>query len=115
MGRELTHADIEELLGAYALDAVDGDEQEAIEIHLRECPRCRAEVADHREVAALLAHGGQPAPDGIWDRIVDSLEEAPPRLNLAPVVPLTRRRGVGMRLAAAVAAVAAAVIGLLAV
>src|SRR3954449_3338683 len=108
MGRELTHADIEELLGAYALDAVDGDEQEAIEVHLRECPRCRAEVADHREVAALLAHGGQPAPDGIWDRIVDSLEEAPPRLNLAPVAPLARRRGVGTRLAAAVAAVAAA-------
>jgi hypothetical protein len=79
---ELSHAEIRELLGAFALDAVDGDEYEAVELHLRECPQCRAEVADHREVAALIGHGGAPAPEGVWDRIIDALEPTPPRMRL---------------------------------
>ena len=29
-----------------------------------ECPRCRAEVAEYREVAAFLAHNGHTAPEG---------------------------------------------------
>lgn len=80
------HADVQSLLGAYALDAVDPDERELVEHHLATCPRCRAEVADHREVAAQLAGGGAPAPDGLWDRIAASLEEPPPpsRLTLVP-------------------------------
>ncbi|MGH9073042.1 MAG: anti-sigma factor domain-containing protein, partial [Acidimicrobiales bacterium] len=75
-----THAELEALLGAYALDAVDGPEAEAVELHLRECPRCRAEVAEHRETAALLGHVGAPAPEGLWDRIASTLEETPPRM-----------------------------------
>lgn len=81
---ELTHRQIQELLGAYALDAVDGEERDVVEAHLAGCPRCRSEVAEHREVAALLAHSGTAAPEALWDRIADSLEdEAPP---MAPVV-----------------------------
>ena len=82
MTASLTHAAIQELLGAYALDAVDPDEAEAIELHLRECPQCTAEVADHRDTAALLAHAGVAAPSGVWDRIVSTLEEQPPVLQL---------------------------------
>ncbi len=86
-----THDELAELLGAYALDAVDEDERLAVEEHLNSCPRCAAEVADHREVAAMLAFSGAPAPEGVWSKIVDSLEEAPPALNLpdirAPVSP----------------------------
>src|SRR5207248_3234608 len=111
---ELSHREIEELLGAYALDAVDPDEREAIELHLRDCPRCRAEVAEHREVASFLAHTGAPAPEGLWDKVVASLDASPPPLALAPVVPLARRRGISMRVAAAVGAVAAAAVGFLA-
>ena len=74
MNVELTHEEIQELLGAFALDAVDGDEAEAIELHLRECPRCRAEVTEQREVAALLAHTGATAPEGVWVRILEELE-----------------------------------------
>ena len=75
----LTHEQLQELLGAYALDAVDADEAEAVELHLRDCPRCRDEVENHREAAALLAHVGAPAPAGVWDRITEQLEaEAPP-------------------------------------
>ena len=113
MERELTHADAAELLGAYALDALDADEREAVEQHLEACPRCRAEVADHRTVASFMGSAGGPAPDGLWDRIAGSLEEAPPELRLAPVVPLRERRSVSVRVGAAAAALAAGVIGVL--
>lgn len=86
------HEDIVELLGAFALDAVDPDEAALVEDHLRTCPRCAAEVAEHREVAAMLAHTGAPAPDGIWERIVEGLEEAPPELTL----PVTGRSADGV-------------------
>lgn len=77
-----THDEIMELLGAYALDAVDDDERRTVEVHLAECPRCAAEVADHREVAAMLAHTGGDAPEGVWDRIEASLEETPPAFRM---------------------------------
>ncbi|HEY9559045.1 MAG TPA: anti-sigma factor [Acidimicrobiales bacterium] len=121
----MTHDEVQDLLGAYALDAVDDDERALVEDHLAECPRCRAEVHDHREVAALLAHGGQDAPEGIWDRIVGSLEEAPPALRLAPMAipdptadgttstgvnPLSASRRAPRRVVAALAAAAAVAI-----
>ena len=87
MTRPLSTPEIEELIGAYALDAVDPDERDAVDGHLRECPRCRSELAGHLEVAALLGNTGSPAPDGVWARIASSLEEPPPalRLSVAPV------------------------------
>jgi anti-sigma-K factor RskA len=69
----VTEAEIESLLGAYALDAVDDSERAEVEAHLATCPRCRAEVAAHREVAALMANGGVAAPEGLWDRIAEGL------------------------------------------
>lgn len=77
-----------DLLGVYALDAVDPDERERIELHLLECPRCRAEVAEHREVAGFLAQPGGSAPDGVWDRIVSELAPPAPPMRLAPIAPL---------------------------
>jgi anti-sigma factor RsiW len=71
-----------DLLGAYALDAVDDDERQAIERHLDNCAQCRREVAEHREVAGMLASGWLPAPEGLWDRIAGSLEEPPPPLRM---------------------------------
>ena len=115
MERALTHDEVAELLGAYALDAVDVDERDAVEHHLNECPRCRAEVGDHRTVASFLGSAGGRAPDGLWDRIAGSLDEAPPALRLAPVVPLGQRRSVSLRVGAAAAAVAAGVIAVLGV
>ena len=79
----MTHDPIEELLGAYALNAVDDDERAAVEAHLSDCPRCRAEVDAHREVASHLALGGAPAPEGLWERIAGAIEgETPPPLRL---------------------------------
>ncbi len=86
MTTELRHRELEELLGVYALDAVDDVEREAVDQHLSTCARCRAEVQEHREVAALLAHSGAPAPEGLWSRIAESLEGEPPHLTLAPAM-----------------------------
>jgi hypothetical protein len=129
---ELTHDEIEDLLGAYALNAVEDPERAQVERHLERCPRCRAEVADHREVAALLANGGADAPEGVWQRITDALEESPPpmRLDLAAPGPAAvtdlaagrrarqERRAAGSlaaRVAVMVGAAAAVVIGFLGV
>lgn len=86
--------ELDELLGAYALDAVDDDERRRIEDYLAVAPRAAAEVRAHREVASVLAFSGADAPDGLWDRIVDSLEEpAPaPGPELAKVMPLSAAR-----------------------
>lgn len=91
----MKHSEIDELLGAFALDALDSDEKLRIEDHLRECPRCRTEVANHRETAALLAPAAS-APDKLWERIAGALEPAPPRLDLvrpSRARPLTVRAG----------------------
>lgn len=94
MIQPLSHTAIQELLGAFALDAVDADEAAAIDVHLVTCPRCRDEVRDHREVASLLAYGGTAAPDGMWDRVAAALDDAPP----APAAPvLWANRGAGSR------------------
>ncbi|MGH9274297.1 MAG: anti-sigma factor domain-containing protein [Acidimicrobiales bacterium] len=125
MNRWASHDEIGELLGAHALHAVDPDEAELIDAHLEDCPRCRAEVAAHREVAAVLGNSGGAAPEGLWERIAGTLEETPPpmRLTLSEsppstgVVPLARRqrtRG-NWVVVAAMSAAAALVIGVLGV
>ena len=77
MNRRLTPAEMDELLGAYALDAVDADERDQIDQYLEENPRARAEVTEHREVAAMMSLAGGQAPDGLWDRIADELAPDP--------------------------------------
>ena len=100
MAPETTHEELQELLGAYALDAVEQDERALIEAHLSDCHRCRTEVAEHLETAAMLAAAGAPAPDGIWDRIADQLEPE--------VVPIERARS--RRRPTWIAAIAAAAV-----
>jgi anti-sigma-K factor RskA len=100
------HAAIEELLGAYALNAVSPEEAAEVEAHLATCPRCRDEVQSHREVAALLAYAGQPAPAGMWEKVAASLDPPLPegvaRLR-RPASPSWRTRLVAVAAAAVVA------------
>lgn len=106
------HDDIEELLGAYSLDAVDAGERLAVARHVGRCTPCEEEVVGHREAAATLTPGG-PAPGGVWDRLIAGLEEPPP-LQLAPVP--DSRSGIRTRrvltAATALAAAAAAIFGI---
>lgn len=130
MGRELSHEEVADLLGAYALDALEPAELQAVDRHVQGCQACLVEVAEHREVAGLLTPGWGKPPAGLWDRIAASLEESPPPLDLAPVMamkpappptPITdagsrrRRRTLGLGIAAMVAAAAVAMVGFLGV
>jgi hypothetical protein len=131
------HLEIQELLGAYALDAVDPETAALIEGHLEECVRCSIEVAQHHEVAGLLANSGGTSPADLWDGIARQLDgsappsweglagrletggERPERVVGSPtVVPIARAGSPARRagrvgvVAATVAAVAAAVVAI---
>lgn len=135
----LSHTEIEELLGAYALDAVEPETAAVIEAHLDGCVRCSIEVGQHHEVTGLLANSGGTAPADLWGGIAvqlagtsdQSWDRLAARLDVpgedraldaasvpAPVVPIEsgRRRArvaaSGAGLVAAAAAVLALVLGL---
>jgi anti-sigma-K factor RskA len=104
--------ELDELLGAYALDALDADERRQVEDYLESNPRAAAEVQAHREVATMLAFTGMSAPDDLWGRISDEINEAapPPGPELARVMSIDdhpRRRWIN-RVAPWVVSVAAA-------
>lgn len=84
--------DIDELLGAYALDAVDDAERARIEDYLEINPRAAEEVRQHREVATMLAFTGMDAPDGVWSKIESEIESTAPEPGpeLAKVFALER-------------------------
>lgn len=114
--------DLDELLGAYALDAVDDDERRRVDDYLEINPRAYAEVQAHREVATMLAFSGMDAPEDLWTRISDEIgsDAPPPGPELAKVLSLDdhpRRRRIStiapwLMSAAAVAVVIFVAIGL---
>ncbi len=119
----MSHDKASELLGAYALDAVDGDECTELEAHLETCPRCRAELDSLREVAAAMGNSVEPLPEGLWSRIATHLperrddQERPPMPELtlvgrspfrAPAEGRSRRRRTMVTLMGAIAVAAAA-------
>jgi anti-sigma-K factor RskA len=121
----ISHEHASELLGAYALDAVDGEEAAELERHLGSCPRCQAELDSLREVAAAMGNSVEPLPEGLWSSIADQLrkyqpedEEPPPMPKLAvsrpapfkaPASGRTRRARSVVLLVSAVAVAASAV------
>jgi hypothetical protein len=127
--REVDHRQAAELLGAFALDALEDDEASQVRDHVDRCGACQAELADHREVLSLLTTAWAPPPSGVWDRIAADLGDTPPPLDMSRVRDLrearpaacrgpapgppsaARRPGRGLRLGA-VAAAAAVVVGL---
>lgn len=69
-------AELESLLGAYALDAVDADERAEIDEYLARSPRARGEVDEHRAVAMALGNSAGPAPSHVWATITGSIDAA---------------------------------------
>jgi anti-sigma factor RsiW len=86
----MSHDEAGELLGAYALDAVDSDELTELEEHLDTCPRCRAELDSMREVAAAMGNSVEPLPDGLWSQIASRLPERQEGEEPPPMPPLAR-------------------------
>lgn len=63
LSEDLSHGEIQELLGAYALGAVNDRERAIIEAHLLTCESCRVELDDHNRLAeALRQHASRMSP-----------------------------------------------------
>ncbi len=83
----MEHEDVKQLLGAYALGAVDSDEAHEIEVHLRCCEECRSEALELGEAASGLALGAplQDLPPGFAERVVQRAAAEPRRQENAVV------------------------------
>ncbi len=82
----ISHEQASEILGAYALDAVDGEELSELEGHLATCPRCEAELDGLREVAAAMGNSTEALPDGpVVELLPSSWTERPPRRRPPPM------------------------------
>ena len=78
MNAAMNDPELDALLGAYALDALDGEERALVEEYIERNPRARAEVDELRESAAALALApvdDLSAPEGLWEKISASIEE----------------------------------------
>ena len=72
--------ELDSLLGAYALDALEPDERARVEEYLARNARARNEVDEMRESAAALAlapAGTEAAPPAVWDRIAGEIAREP--------------------------------------
>lgn len=107
--------DWRELLGAYALGQLEGDEQAGLKAHLEGCAQCRAELALLEPVARMLPHAD---PERF-----ESAPQPPPELGARIATTIaaerkqteTRRRRRlfgGFALGGATAALAAAVLAI---
>ncbi|MCP3420637.1 anti-sigma factor [Nocardioides pinisoli] len=86
----MSEMDVHKLTGAYALDALDELERARFEQHLAQCDDCRAEVAELRETAALLADTvAVPPPASLRDSVLAGISQVRP---LAPEVPASPTR-----------------------
>jgi len=101
-----THANV----AAYALDALDAQDEREFEQHLASCERCRDELAALREAAAGLAYGAADAapPPELKLRILDQARAE--RTNVSSL-PARRRSWAPLAAAAGLAAAVALGIG----
>jgi anti-sigma-K factor RskA len=88
--RELTRAELDDLLPLYALDALEGEEREQVVRYLARDDGARAEVASLREAVSWLPSADTTAPDSLWSGIERGLEAPAP--DATPPVPRMPRR-----------------------
>lgn len=100
---------IHELSAAYALHALDADEERVFEEHLAHCGECRDRVAAFEDTTAAMAYDvdGPAPPAALGERIL-----ARARSERANVVPLRGRRWALPATAGLAAAAACAVVAL---
>jgi anti-sigma-K factor RskA len=87
------HAEARDLLGAFALGALDAQEAAAVRAHLATCAECQAEVATLWSAVDTLPDLVEPMdpPPGLRDRISAAIlaEAAAPQTPPAPLAPAT--------------------------
>jgi anti-sigma-K factor RskA len=86
----MEHRELQDLIPAHALDALEPDDAVLLEAHIDTCDDCRRELDELRETTALLAFATDPVepPASLRARILEAVAEpAParsrPRLRLA--------------------------------
>ena len=91
---ELDRDQAAELLGAYALDALDAPEADAVERALRTFPDLRSEAARlGTTVGALATADAVPPPGGVRDRVLGRVQGTPrPPSPPVDLIPLYRRQ-----------------------
>ena len=67
------HDAVSELLGAYALHAVDPAEEALVGAHVENCARCREELAELQGVASVLGTLDVEPASQSWERIAEQL------------------------------------------
>ena len=80
-------SELDALLGAYALDALDAHDRERVEAYLERDADARAEVDDMRETAAslaLLPAASMDAPPELWQRISQVIATDDARVTAVP-------------------------------
>jgi hypothetical protein len=121
--RELTRAELDELLPLYALDALDGEEHEQVARYVARDDGARAEVESLREAASFLPQADVRAPASVWSGIAQGLDATGEPMSAPPLrlvvtdadAPDERRARRGRRavaLLAAAAIVLAVVLGI---
>ena len=86
-----------DLLEAFALDALEPEEELAVEVHLEGCGVCAALVGDNLRVAAAMADSvpaSSPSPE-LRQRLLDSVDSAgveQSQLSVSPRVRVSQRR-----------------------
>lgn len=89
MKTEDTVPHVDDLLAAYALDAVDDDERMMVQDHLRTCSPCTEELADYAETVVRLSAGLELAPpQRVRDQLLQQVVE-----EASVVRPMRRSRG----------------------
>lgn len=70
----MAHQEYEELLTLHTLDALDAPDRRELEAHLESCTVCRAELAEMRDAAGLLAHASTAEPGAeVRERILNQV------------------------------------------
>jgi anti-sigma-K factor RskA len=110
----MDHDRILELVPLYALDALEEIEAGEVELHLETCDECNAELAMHRTVTAGLVMD-EEAPSHVWDRISAEIADPDPKATVTSIEERSKRFDRRIRWFASVAALAALVLGAVAI
>ncbi len=97
------HANPEDL-DLYALGALDGDEKQLLEAHLRDCPHCQQQLLAARQSTALIGLAAPAAPPrpqvkaALMDRVRTEKQSPSTQQNSAQAAPSkTRKKRWGLR------------------
>jgi anti-sigma-K factor RskA len=82
----MTHDELRELTGGYALGVLSDEERRALEAHLSTCRECTLEVRELARVAAGLAHAVPQVdpPAALRGRVLNAVRDEPARPAHSP-------------------------------